>query len=127
TWVRSIAAPSFISCRAVSACPRLESSEMFSHSHESDSYLGVLMLELRHLRSLLAIADTRTLADAAQRMHLTQSALSHQIRALEAHYGLSLFERTPRGLRFTPGGERLLALAGQLLPQVDDPQRDLLR
>jgi len=85
------------------------------------------MLELRHLRSLLAIADTRTLAEAAQRMHLTQSALSHQIRALEAHYDLSLFERTPRGLRFTPGGDRLLALARQLLPQVDDAQRDLLR
>jgi LysR family transcriptional regulator for metE and metH len=85
------------------------------------------MLELRHLRSLLAIADTRTLADAAERVHLTQSALSHQIRALEAHYGLSLFERTPRGLRYTPVGERLLALARQLLPQVDDAQRDLLR
>src|SRR5207247_10116230 len=109
TWVRSIAAPSFISCRAVSACPRLESSEMFSHSHESDSYLGVLMLELRHLRSLLAIADTRTLADAAERMHLTQSALSHQIRALESHYGLSLFERLMHGLSFSLAGEWLIS------------------
>ena len=69
------------------------------------------MLELRHLRSLLAIAETRTLADAAERVHLTQSALSHQIRALEAHYGVALFERTSGGLRFTPAGERLLALA----------------
>jgi len=85
------------------------------------------MLELRHLRSLLAIADTRTLAEAALRTHLTQSALSHQIRALESHHGLALFERTPRGLRFTPAGDRLLALARQLLPQVDDAQRDLLR
>lgn len=85
------------------------------------------MLELRHLRSLLAIADTRTLADAAARVHLTQSALSHQIRALETHYHLALFERTTRGLRFTPAGDRVLALARTLLPQVDDAQRDLLR
>jgi LysR family transcriptional regulator, regulator for metE and metH len=85
------------------------------------------MLELRHLRSLLAIAQARTLADAADRVHLTQSALSHQIRALEAHYNLRLFERTTRGLRFTPSGERLLGLARSLLPQVDDAQRDLLR
>ena len=85
------------------------------------------MLELRHLRSLLVIAQTRTLADAAERVHLTQSALSHQIRALESHYNLTLFERTAGGLRFTPSGERLLALARTLLPQVDDAQRDLLR
>ena len=85
------------------------------------------MLELRHLRSLLAIADTRTLADAAARVHLTQSALSHQIRALETHYHLTLFERTTRGLRFTPAGDRMLTLARTLLPQVDDAQRDLLR
>ena len=85
------------------------------------------MLELRHLRSLLAIAETRTLAEAAERCHLTPSALSHQIRVLEAHYGLSLFERAPRGLRFTSGGERLLTMARTLLPQVDDAERDLLR
>ena len=85
------------------------------------------MLELRHLRSLLVIAQTRTLADAAERVHLTQSALSHQIRALESHYNLTLFERTAGGLRFTASGKRLLALARTLLPQVDDAQRDLLR
>jgi LysR family transcriptional regulator for metE and metH len=85
------------------------------------------MIELRHLRSLLAIADTRTLSAAAERVHLTQSALSHQIRALESHYALTLFERTSRGLRFTPGGERLLALARVLLPQVAEADRDLVR
>jgi len=85
------------------------------------------MLELRHLRSLQAVADTRTLAEAAARLHLTQSALSHQIRALESHFDLTLFERTARGLRFTRGGERLLLLARSVLPQIDDAQRDLLR
>lgn len=85
------------------------------------------MLELRHLRSLIAISQTSTLGDGAARLHLTQSALSHQIRAMEGHYGLALFERLPRGLRLTVAGERLLALAKSVLPQVEDAQRDLLR
>lgn len=88
---------------------------------------GRSMIEIRHLRSLLAVADLGKLAAAAERVHLTQSALSHQIRALEAHYDLTLFERTQRGLRFTPAGERLLALARSVLVQVNDAERDLVR
>lgn len=85
------------------------------------------MLDLRHLRSLVAIAETGKLVQAAQRVHLTQSALSHQVRALESHYGTPLFQRTPRGLAFTPAGERLLALARTLLPEVASAERDLER
>jgi LysR family transcriptional regulator, regulator for metE and metH len=85
------------------------------------------MLELRHLRSLLAIAQSPTLGNAAARLHLTQSALSHQIRAMETHYGLALFERQPRGLRLTLAGDRLVTLARSVLPQVEDAQRDLTR
>ncbi|TMH07440.1 MAG: LysR family transcriptional regulator, partial [Betaproteobacteria bacterium] len=54
------------------------------------------MIEIRHLRSLLAIAEHGKLAAAAERVHLSQSALSHQIRALETHYAIALFERSPR-------------------------------
>ena len=85
------------------------------------------MLELRHLRSLVAIAETGKLAHAAERVFLTQSALSHQIRALEAHYGTTLFQRTAHGLRFTPAGQRLLDLASELLPAVQQAERDLAR
>lgn len=85
------------------------------------------MLELRHLRSLLAIAESGTLASAAERVHLTQSALSHQIRSLEAHYGLALFRRTSAGLRFTRAGERLLQLARELLAATATAERDLSR
>lgn len=84
-------------------------------------------LELRHLRSLAAIADSRRLADAAERVHLTQSALSHQVRALEAHYGVTLFQRTSNGLRFTPAGQRLLTLARESLAAVESAERDLAR
>jgi len=85
------------------------------------------MIELRHMRTLVAIANSRTLAAAADQVHLTQSALSHQIRTLEAHYGMALFERTARGLKFTSIGSRLLVLAGLLLPLVDDAERDVHR
>jgi LysR family transcriptional regulator for metE and metH len=89
--------------------------------------VGLPMLELRHLRSLLAIAETGKLAAAAERVHLTQSALSHQVRAVEAHYGVPLFQRTSQGLRFTPAGERLLLLAREVLPAVAAAERDLAR
>ena len=86
------------------------------------------MIEVRHLRSLLAIEQAGKLAPAAAQVHLSASALSHQIRALESHYGLALFERSPRqGLRFTPAGLRLLALARQVAAAVGDAERDLAR
>lgn len=76
------------------------------------------MLELRHLRSLLAIRDGGSLSAAAPRVHLTQSALSHQIKALEDYFGTPLFFRNQRPLRPTPAGERLIRLAEEVLPSV---------
>ena len=83
--------------------------------------------ELRHLKTLLALEETGSVSLAAKRVFLTQSALSHQIRMLENHYGAPLFERKSTPLRFTPVGERLLRLAHDLLPQVTDAERDLAR
>lgn len=85
------------------------------------------MLEIRHLKSLKAIAETGKLGLAAERVFLTQSALSHQIRALETHYDITLFQRSSQGLRFTPAGQRLLDLANELLPLIDKSERDLIR
>lgn len=85
------------------------------------------MLEIRHLRSLVAIAESGKLVAAAERVHLSQSALSHQIRDIEAHYGVSLFERTKQGLRFTQAGDRLLALAREALAALAAAERDLER
>ena len=50
-------------------------------------------IELRHLQTLLALRDTGSVSRAALWLHLTQSALSHQIKALEDFYGLPLFVR----------------------------------
>jgi LysR family transcriptional regulator, regulator for metE and metH len=85
------------------------------------------MLEIRHLRSLVAIADHQNLSAAAERVHLTQSALSHQIRAIEAHFGIALFDRTPQGLKPTSACARLLTLARDVLPQMGGAERDLFR
>ncbi|UXC38524.1 LysR family transcriptional regulator [Cupriavidus gilardii] len=85
------------------------------------------MIEVRHFRSLVAIAESGKLATAAERVHVSQSALSHQIKAIESHYGLSLFDRTRGGLRFTPAGERLLALSREVLASVSAAERDLER
>ena len=49
------------------------------------------MLEIRHLRSLAAIAESGKLVAAAERVHLSQSALSQQIRDIETNYEVSLF------------------------------------
>jgi LysR family transcriptional regulator, regulator for metE and metH len=85
------------------------------------------MIDVRHLRSLVAIAETQRLAAAAERVHLSPSALSHQIKALEAHHQLALFQRTRQGLRFTQAGERLLTLAREVLASIEGAERDLAR
>lgn len=83
------------------------------------------IIELRHLKTLLALEETGSVSLAAKRVFLTQSALSHQIRALETYYETPLFERKSTPIRFTPAGERLLQLARDLMPQVATAERDL--
>ncbi|MFN2381872.1 MAG: LysR family transcriptional regulator [Guyparkeria sp.] len=84
-----------------------------------------MFLELRHLKTIRAIEQTGSLAAAAERLHLTQSALSHQIRALESYYETPLFSRSSRPMRPTEAGRRLLAAADTVLPEVDRLDRDL--
>ncbi|NOL51414.1 LysR family transcriptional regulator [Pelistega suis] len=83
------------------------------------------ILELKHLKTLLTLAETGTVSAASQRLFVTQSALSHQIRALEEYFNTSLFERKSNPLRFTPTGERLLKLAQDIAPMIHDAQRDI--
>jgi len=84
-------------------------------------------LELRHLRTLATVRDTGSLSAAAARLHLTQSALSHQVKDLEARLGQTLFWRKSRPLRFTPAGQRLLDLADEVLPRLRATEQDLMR
>lgn len=84
-------------------------------------------VELRHLRTLVALRDSGSLVEAAERVHLTQSALSHQMKELETRIGCALFLRKTRPVRFTSAGTRLLTLADQTLPLVHSTELDLQR
>lgn len=75
-------------------------------------------LELRHLRTIRAIHEQGGLARAAEMLNITQSALSHQVKALEEQAGVDLFVRRAKPMRLSPAGMRLLRLAEQVLPMV---------
>ncbi|MEW6445807.1 MAG: LysR family transcriptional regulator [Pseudomonadota bacterium] len=85
------------------------------------------MIELRHLRMIQALAETGSVSAAAGRVHLTQSALSHQLGALERYFGVELLDRSRRPLRLTPAGERLLVAARRTLPEVEAARAEVLR
>ncbi|GIR63494.1 MAG: hypothetical protein CM15mP68_1600 [Pseudomonadota bacterium] len=75
----------------------------------------------------MALRDSGSLVEAAERVHLTQSALSHQMKELETRVGCALFSRKTRPVRFTSAGNRLLTLADQTLPLVHSAELDLQR
>ena len=83
------------------------------------------MLDIKHLRTLAALRDGGTLVEAARRMHLTQSALSHQLKDLEERLGVALFLRKSKPLRFTRAGLELLQLADSVLPLLRQAERNL--
>ena len=85
------------------------------------------MLEIRHLETLTAIRDGGSLQEAAERLHLTQSALSHQLRDLETRLGTPLLNRRTRPARLTTAGLRVLALADEVLPRMRATERELQR
>jgi DNA-binding transcriptional LysR family regulator len=68
-------------------------------------------LEIRHLKLIAAIADTGSMTRAGNRLHLTQSALSHQLRDAEETLGTRLFARQKGTMALTAAGERLLRSA----------------
>ncbi len=85
----------------------------------------MLMLEVRHLALVAAIADTGSVTRAAERLHLTQSALSHQLRDLESRLETPLFLRLGRRMALTPAGERVLASARRVLDDLARAENDV--
>ncbi len=85
------------------------------------------MIELRHLKTLVALRDTGSLVEAADSLFLTQSALSHQLKDLEDRLECRLFVRKTKPPRFTSAGRRLLNLADEVLPMVKSAERDISR
>jgi monoterpene epsilon-lactone hydrolase len=77
-------------------------------------------IELRHLRAFVAVADELNFGRAAQRLYLSQPALSRQIRTLERLVGTDLLRRSTHRVELTLAGEALLERARRLLRDLDD-------
>src|SRR5580700_11833587 len=82
-------------------------------------------LEIRHLKLVAAIAETGSVTLASNRLHLTQSALSHQLRDAEEQLGVPLFERRNRRMALTPAGERLLQSARAVIDELARAEKDI--
>jgi LysR family carnitine catabolism transcriptional activator len=75
---------------------------------------------VRQLRSFILCAELGSFSDAASAMHITQSALSLQIRQLEENLGLKVFDRTTRRVELSPGGRDLLPVARRVISDLDE-------
>ena len=76
-------------------------------------------MEIRQLRAFVAIAETGTFTAGAARVHVTQAAISMQIRQLESEIGARVFVRAPRHVILTEAGEQLLRRARHILREHD--------
>ena len=85
-----------------------------------------MQLEIRHLKLVAAIAETGSVTRAGNRLHLTQSALSHQLRDAEEQLGVALFERKSGRMLLTPSGERLLQSARMVLDELERAEKEIL-
>jgi DNA-binding transcriptional LysR family regulator len=77
-------------------------------------------MELRHLRYFIAAAETENVSRAALKLHVSQPALSRQIRDLEEELGFALFERSAKSVRLTEAGNTFLVEARAVLHRADE-------
>src|SRR5437868_2434165 len=77
-------------------------------------------MELRHLRYFVAVAEAENVSRAALKLHVSQPALSRQIRDLEEELGFNLLERSAKSVRLTEAGRVFLAESRAVLARVND-------
>jgi LysR family transcriptional regulator for metE and metH len=82
-------------------------------------------LEIRHLKLLAAVAEAGSVTEAGRRLHLTQSALSHQLRDAEQKLGTALFLRMGKKMVLTPAGDTLLACARRVLQELGNTEAQI--
>ncbi|MEX3693840.1 LysR family transcriptional regulator [Paraburkholderia sp. BR14263] len=84
------------------------------------------MLDLQYLSIVMEVERLGSVTAAAERLNVTQSALSHMVRKFEERHCVKLWTKNGRGLRCTHAGEYLLALAERVLPQMEHAERTLV-
>ena len=82
-------------------------------------------MEITNLRAFMAIAETGSFSAAAERLYLSQPAISKRISILETELGVRLFDRIGRGVQLTESGQTLHKRAHHLLQEVEDIRRDI--
>jgi LysR family transcriptional regulator, regulator for metE and metH len=84
-------------------------------------------LEVRHLKLVSAVASSGSLTQAGRELHLTQSALSHQLRDVESRLGAPLFLRVGKRMLLTAAGEHVLRTAGEVLGVLEQTEQAIRR
>src|SRR4029450_8701132 len=82
-------------------------------------------LEVRHLRLVAGIAEARSMTKAAVGLHLTQSALSHQLRDIESRFNTPFFLRVGKRMVLTAAGRRSLVRAVRILEDLGRVEEDI--
>lgn len=82
-------------------------------------------MDISALQAFLAVAESGSFSRAAERIYLTQPAISKRIAALEKEIGARLFDRIGRGIHLTPAGEALLTRARNVLKELEDVKRGI--
>jgi len=82
-------------------------------------------LEVRHLRLIAGIAEAGSMTKAATGLHLTQSALSHQLRDIESRFNTAFFLRVGKRMVLTAAGRRVLESAGRILDELGRVEEDI--
>lgn len=82
-------------------------------------------MELRHLKLVKAVSEEGSLTGAAEQLHLSQSALSHQLKNLEEELGVSVFNRINKKLILTQAGEKLLKSSRKILDELRRTRREI--
>jgi len=106
-----------VCCRAATQEFSLKAFHVAYHRHQRFDRDQVI--EFRHLRYFIAVAEELSFRRAAERIHIDQSPLSRAIRDLEDELGAPLFVRLPRRLQLTPAGTKLLTECRELLARLE--------
>ena len=79
------------------------------------NYYSLNYMNSIQLKTLIAVADSRSFAEAADRLFITPSAISHQVREIEDYLGLELFDRSTRPPRLNPHGQSVVNRGREIL------------